>query len=148
MARTSRKGNARQSTITPSQRIWHTAVYARLSLEDSGRKGADTIDTQIELVRSYVEQRNYLLLEDTYIDNGASGKDFDRPAWNRLMDEIRAGHIDCVCVKDLSRFSRNYIETCEFLEKIFPFMGVRFISVNDGYDNQTPGDNNRGLSLL
>jgi len=92
-------------------------------------------------------QRNDLSLEDTYIDNGASGKDFDRPAWNRLMDEIRAGHIDCVCVKDLSRFSRNYIETCEFLEKIFPFMGVRFISVNDGYDNQTPGDNNEGLII-
>jgi len=84
-------------------------------------------------------------LIDTYVDNGASGKDFDRLAWLRLMDDIRAGRVDCVVVKDLSRFSRNYIETCEFLEKVFPFMGVRFVSVNDGYDNQSPGDRNEGL---
>jgi DNA invertase Pin-like site-specific DNA recombinase len=111
-------------------------VYTRLSVEDSGRKGADTIETQIELVTAYVSERSYLSLTDTYIDNGSSGKDFDRPAWNRLMDDIRAGRVDCVCVKDLSRFGRNYIETCEFLEKIFPFMGVRFLSVNDGYDSE------------
>ena len=145
MARTSRKGEARQATIIPAERVWHTAVYARLSREDSGRKGADTIETQIELVASYVAQRPYLSLHDTYIDNGESGKDFDRPAWQRLMDDIRAGRVDCICVKDLSRFSRNYIETIEFLEKIFPFMGVRFVSVNDGYDNNAPSSNNEGL---
>ncbi len=144
MARTSRKGAARQQAA-PSERVWNAAVYARLSLEDSGRKGADTIETQIELVASYIKERPHLSLHDTYIDNGASGKDFERPAWQRLMDDIRAGRVDCVCVKDLSRFSRDYIETCEFLEKIFPFMGVRFISVNDGYDNNAPGDHNEGL---
>ena len=144
MARTSRKGAARQQAA-PSERVWNAAVYARLSLEDSGRKGADTIETQIELVASYIKERPHLSLHDTYIDNGASGKDFERPAWQRLMDDIRAGRVDCVCVKDLSRFSRDYIETCEFLEKIFPFMGVRFISVNDGYDNNAPGDQNEGL---
>lgn len=146
MARTSRKGAARQTT-SPAERVWKTAVYARLSLEDSGRKGADTIETQIELVASYVAQRSYLSSVATYVDNGVSGKDFDRPAWNRLMDDIRAGRIDCVCVKDLSRFSRNYIETIEFLEKIFPFMGVRFVSVNDGYDSNTPGSKNEGLVI-
>jgi DNA invertase Pin-like site-specific DNA recombinase len=144
MARTSRKGAALQAAI-PAERVWNAAVYARLSLEDSGRKGADTIDTQIELVSSYVAQRPYLSLADTYVDNGESGKDFDRPAWNRLMDDIRGGRVDCVCVKDLSRFSRNYIETCEFLEKIFPFMGVRFVSVNDGYDNNNPDSRSEGL---
>ena len=131
----------------PKERVWNCAVYARLSLEDSGRKGADTIETQIELVTSYVAVKSYLSLTDTYIDNGASGKDFDRIAWNRLIDDIRAGRVDCVCVKDLSRFSRNYIETCEFLEKIFPFMGVRFVSVNDGYDNHATGSNNEGLII-
>jgi len=149
VARKSRKGGVEQQTIAASQkgRVWNCAVYARLSIEDSGRKGTDTIDTQIELVASYVKQRADLFLVDTYIDNGASGKDFDRPAWNRLMDDIRVGRIDCVCVKDLSRFSRNYIETCEFLEKIFPFMGVRFVSVNDGYDNHVPKDRNEGLII-
>jgi len=63
------------------------------------------------------------------------------------MDDIRAGRIDCIAVKDLSRFSRNYIETCEFLEKIFPFMGVRFLSVNDGYDSNAPGSANEGLII-
>lgn len=145
MARTSRKGTAYQVTATPAERVWRTAAYARLSREDSGRKGADTIETQIELITSYVNQQPHLSLYDTYIDNGASGKDFERPAWQRLMDDIRAGRVDCICVKDLSRFSRNYIETIEFLEKIFPFMGVRFISVNDGYDNNTPDSNSEGL---
>lgn len=145
MARRSRKGTARQVTTIPTECVWNTAVYARLSVEDSGRKGADTIDTQIELITSYVSDRSYLSLYDTYIDNGASGKDFDRPAWQRLMNDIRAGRVDCVCVKDLSRFGRNYIETCEFLEKIFPFMGVRFVSVNDGYDSNSPGNHNEGL---
>lgn len=145
MARTSRKGAAKQAAVTPAERVWHTAVYARLSREDSGRKGADTIETQIELITSYVAAHSYLSFYDTYIDNGESGKDFERPAWQRLMDDIRSGRVDCICVKDLSRFSRNYIETIEFLEKIFPFMGVRFISVNDGYDNHTPDSHGEGL---
>ena len=92
----------------PKERIWNCAVYARLSVEDSGRKGADTIETQIELVASYVKQRSDLSLVDTYIDNGASGKDFDRPAWLRLMEDIRDGRIDCIAVKNLSRWGRNY----------------------------------------
>jgi len=137
MARTSKKGTARQlAAATLAERVWNTAVYTRLSREDGGRKGADSIDTQIELVSGYVRERPYLNLVDIYIDNGSSGADFNRPSWIRLMDDIRAGKIDCVAVKDLSRFGRNYIEACEFLEKIFPFMGVRFLSVNDGYDSQ------------
>lgn len=138
MARTSRKGGARIQTV-PSEKKWNTALYARLSVEDSGRKGADTIETQIELIHSYVSDRSYLDIYDTYIDNGESGKDFDRPAWSRMMDDIRSGKVNCIAVKDLSRFGRNYIETCEMLEKIFPFMGVRFISINDGYDSGTDG---------
>jgi len=145
MARTSRKGAALQTATIPAQRVWNTAVYARLSSEDSGRKGADTIDTQIELVVSYISERPHLSLCGTYVDNGSSGKDFDRPAWNRLMDDIRAGKVDAVAVKDLSRFGRNYIETCEMLEKIFPFMGVRFLSVNDGYDSEHEGGYSEGL---
>ena len=150
MPRVSKKGGAAQAAnvaIAPKERVWNCAVYTRLSVEDSGRKGADTIEIQIELVTSYVNQRADLLLVDTYVDNGASGKDFDRPAWLRLMDDIRSGRVDCIAVKDLSRFSRNYIETCEFLEKIFPFMGVRFLSVNDGYDSNSPNSSNEGLII-
>lgn len=81
MARTSRKGAAKQAAVVSAERVWHTAVYARLSREDSGRKGADTIETQIELITSYVAAHSYLSFYDTYIDNGESGKDFERPAW-------------------------------------------------------------------
>jgi len=149
MPRISRKGGTKPQTAvtTPKKCIWKCAVYARLSVEDSGRKGADTIETQIDLVASYVTQHHDLSLADTYIDNGVSGKNLDRPSWLRLMDDIRAGRVNCVCVKDLSRFSRNYIETCEFLEKIFPFMGVRFVSINDGYDSNSPSSTNEGLII-
>jgi len=102
----------------------------RFSLEELKHIDVRDVDPDDLIDIGYVNDRPYLSLIDTYIDNGASGADFDRPAWNRLMDDIRAGRIDCVCVKDLSRFGRNYIETCEYLEKIFPFMGVRFVSVN------------------
>jgi len=148
MPRISRKGGTKPQTAvtTPKKCIWKCAVYARLSVEDSGRKGADTIETQIDLVASYVTQHHDLSLADTYIDNGVSGKNLDRPSWLRLMDDIRAGRVNCVCVKDLSRFSRNYIETCEFLEKIFPFMGVRFVSINDGYDSNSPSSTTKSIS--
>ena len=139
MARTSRKGGATAIQAVPAEKTWQTALYARLSVEDSGRKGADTIETQIELIHSYISSRDYLDIYDTYIDNGESGADFERPAWNRMMDDIRSGKVNCIAVKDLSRFGRNYIETCEMLEKIFPFMGVRFISINDGYDSGKDG---------
>ena len=145
MARTSRKGGAVAVQAAPAERIWQTALYARLSVEDSGRKGADTIETQIELIHSYVSSRDCLDIYDTYIDNGESGADFERPAWNRMMDDIRSGKVNCIAVKDLSRFGRNYIETCEMLEKIFPFMGVRFISINDGYDSEISADGNEWL---
>ena len=144
MARTSRKGGVQKAAATPVERTWNVAIYVRLSREDSGRKGADTIDTQVELVSAYITQRQDLALTGTFIDNGVSGKDFERQGWSRLMDDIRVGKIDCIVVKDLSRFSRNYIETIEFLEKIFPFMGVRFISVNDGYDSEN-SDGHDGL---
>jgi DNA invertase Pin-like site-specific DNA recombinase len=147
MPRTSRKGNAKQTATTPAARVWNTAIYARLSVEDGGNKGSDTLETQLSLLNAYVNEKEHLSLFDTYIDNGESGRDFDRPAWSRLMDDIRAGLVDCVCVKDLSRFGRNYIETCEFLEKIFPFMGVRFISANDGYDSEVGGKHSEGLII-
>ena len=145
MLRISRKGGTRQQL--PKERVWKCAAYARLSLEDNGHKGADTIQVQVDLVSSYVSKKADLSLENTYIDNGASGKNFDRHGWNRLMDDIKSGRIDCICVKDLSRFSRNYIETFEFLEKIFPFMGIRFISINDGYDSFIQGSKNEDIII-
>lgn len=137
MARVSRRGAALRPASRQEEKVWNTAVYARLSIEDGGRKDSDSIEVQAELAAQYIAGRSYLKLTDTYIDNGSTGTNFDRPEFNRLMNDIRSGRINCVVVKDLSRFGRNYVEACELLDKIFPFLRVRFISVNDGYDSET-----------
>ena len=69
-----------------------------------------------------------------YADDGYSGVNFDRPAFQEMMDDVKAGRINCIIVKDLSRFGRNYIETGKYLEQVFPFLSVRFIAINDNVD--------------
>jgi len=148
MARKSRKKSALAAAPAKKTRTWKTAAYARLSLEDGGRKDSDSIEIQAELIEQYIEQREYLELAGTYIDNGTTGTNFDRPDFNRMMADMRSGKIDCIVVKDLSRFGRNYIETCDLLEKILPFMHVRFISVNDGYDSETETSYSESLLVM
>lgn len=115
---------------------WETAIYARLSVENSGKddKG-ESIEGQVSICREYIEEHPFLNLVDTYIDNGWTGTNEDRPEFQRLLDDIRDGKIKALVIKDFSRFSRNYIEAGNLLENIFPAMGVRFISVVDRYDS-------------
>lgn len=137
MARKSRKNTADTGgiAVTTAEKIHSTAIYARLSIEDSGKKdNGDSIENQVYIAKQYIEERPYLNLCGTFVDNGETGINFNRPQFNALMDEVKAGRIDCIVVKDLSRFGRNYIETGNFLERVFPFLGVRFVSVNDNYD--------------
>lgn len=113
----------------------------RLSIENSGKDDdGDSIENQTSICKEYVESHSDLKLYDVYEDNGKKGTNFDRPEFNRLMDDVRRGKVKCVLVKDLSRFGRDYIECGEYLEKIFPFLGVRFISITDGYDSATATD--------
>lgn len=114
--------------------MYSTAIYARLSVEDNGCQ-SDSIDNQIELLRRYVEDHDELILKSIFYDNGATGTNFDRSGFLAMLDEIKKGNIHCIVVKDLSRFGRNYIETGNYLENIFPYLGVRFLSVNDHYDS-------------
>ena len=144
MARISRKNAATVQEATPL-RVYQTAIYARLSVEDSGKKDSDSIENQVYLIEQFVSQDPQLKVISKYVDNGWTGVNFDRPGFTRLMEDIKAGKIDCIVVKDLSRFGRNYIETGEYLDKILPFMGVRFISVNDSYDSETADANSEGL---
>ena len=148
MARKSRKQSAAIPAVqgaAKEMRIYRTAAYARLSVEDSKNPDCDTIENQLSLVRSYIEEKPYLTQTAEYIDNGVSGTRFDRPEFMRMVADMRAGKIDCIVVKDLSRLGRNYLETGDYLEKIFPFFGIRFIAVTDGYDSLTSSAADDGL---
>ena len=149
MARKSRKVTAAEPIMeaTPAQRF-PTAIYARLSVENSGKsEKVDIIANQIEICKSYLTERPYLDLVDTYVDNGRTGTVFDRPEFNRLMTDIRSGRIKCLVVRDLSRFGRDYIETGTFLERIFPQIGLRFISIKENFDSFDTGGNSESLLI-
>lgn len=131
MARKSRK-NQTDHTEKINFRIYKTAIYARLSRENQQN---ETIENQIEEVKDYIKIRQIFELTDIYADNGYSGTNFNRPEFERLMEDVRNCKIDCIIVKDLSRFAREHIGAEDYLNNIFPFLGVRFIAINDGYDN-------------
>ena len=131
MARKSRKNQA-DSTEKINFRVYKTAIYARLSREN---QEYEKIETQVEEVRNYIENHRIFELTDVYADNGYSGTNFERPEFERLMEDVRNRKIDCIIVRDLSRFAREHIGAEDYLNNIFPFLGVRFIAINDGYDN-------------
>ncbi len=137
MARVSRKRrNIPSIPSDTSVRIWKTALYVRLSVEDNG-KDSDSVENQTTLLEEYVAAHSYLKKVALFVDNGYTGTDFLRPEFNRMMEAVQAEMVDCIIVKDLSRLGRNYIETSQFIEKICPFYNLRFIAVNDNYDTAT-----------
>ena len=118
------------------------ALYLRLSLEDvDSRKGStdesNSITNQRNVLINYIKNHPELMDRKTieFVDDGYTGTNFDRPNFRRMMDMVRRGEISCIVVKDLSRFARNYIDSGEYLEHIFPLLGVRFIAINDNYDS-------------
>lgn len=133
MARTSRK-KGQGSSMTVSG-IMKAALYVRLSVEDNGSIGRDSVENQLGLLQNFSDQFEQIKVVKTYIDNGQTGTDFVRPEWERLMGDVKNRIVNCIVVKDLSRFARNYLEAGDYLQKIFPFIGVRLIAVNDQYDS-------------
>lgn len=145
MARKSRKNIMPQSAaqeirIPKEANLLRTAAYARLSSENSGHETEDTLHTQILQIHNYIKEHPKLTLADTYVDNGFTGTRFDRPEFERMMQDVRTGKIQCIVVKDLSRFGRDYIETGNYLETIFPMLHIRFIAINDDFDNIRQSD--------
>ncbi|MCL2817241.1 MAG: recombinase family protein [Clostridiales bacterium] len=139
MARKSRKVQilpASEAVAVSTAARYNAAVYVRLSVEDNNLDDGYSIEAQRDMLLGFIEVQEDMALADVYCDNGATGSNFDRDGFNRIMDDIKGGKVNAVVVKDLSRFGRNYIETSNYIEKIFPFMGVRFVSVNDGYDSE------------
>ena len=118
------------------------AIYLRLSKEDddlscsSGAKSeSNSISNQRKLIYDFMKSHPELELYDEYKDDGKSGSNFDRAEFQRMMKDIEAGKVNCVVVKDQSRFGRDYIDVGKYKEKIFPKLGVRFITINEGYDS-------------
>ena len=123
-----------------NNKIFDTALYLRLSRDDTDIDGrskteSNSISSQRDLLRAYVKSHEDLRIYDIYIDDGYSGADFHRPEFERMMEDVYAGKVNCVIVKDLSRFGRDYIEAGRFIQKTFPAFSVRFIAVSDNYDS-------------
>lgn len=113
---------------------WKADLYLRLSKEDGDKEESDSITNQREMLRAFVKSNPGIEIVEERVDDGFSGASFQRPAFQKMMEDIKEGRVNCVIVKDLSRFGRNFGEAGRYIEHVFPFMGVRFISVNDGID--------------
>lgn len=140
---------------------YSAAAYLRLSREDTQEKPQDikcgfnfckaaessSIETQREMIFEYIRESGDICLYDVYSDDGWSGTDFERPEFKRMLSDIYSGRVNCVIVKDLSRLGRDYIETGRLLQKTFPLLGVRFISITDCFDSLTADFNETSLVL-
>ena len=149
MARTSRKQQkpSLSQSFSEQTKLYNVAIYARLSVEDNG-KDSDSIESQIEYLEDFIANDPTMRKAAVFIDNGFTGTNFMRPEFQRMIDAARLGDINCVVVKDLSRLGRNYVETGEFLEKVCPFIGLRFIAVNDNYDSEAASNNSQLAASL
>ena len=115
-------------------KIWSAALYVRLSVEDGDKVESNSVINQKQLLGDYINENN-LNLYDYYVDDGYSGTDFERPAFKRLLDDMKDKKFNTIIVKDLSRLGRNYIEVGNYIEQIFPLFNIRFIAVNDRIDS-------------
>ena len=120
-------------SITPE--VWKTCGYVRLSREDGDKEESNSIKGQKDLIRDYFSRHPEFQECGMKVDDGYTGSNFDRPGFQEMMDDVRAGRVNCIVVKDLSRFGRDHLEAGEYIEKIFPFLHVRFIAINDHYDS-------------
>lgn len=143
MARKSRK---KQETGEQPEKIYSTGIYARLSV-DSGERKNESIETQVEIAKDFIGRQADMELYDIYMDLGKTGTNFGREGFEHMMRDVRLRKINCIVVKDLSRFGRNHIETGNYIEKIFPFMGVRFVAVTDSFDSMDISGQNEGVDM-
>lgn len=149
MARTSNRRIKAEKSITDKveKNSFQTAIYTRIS-RNKKEKPSDSIENQIALCERYIKKNDGHNLVGIYKDIAKTGTEFERPDFEKLMGEVRTGKVNCIIVKDLSRFGRNYTELGNFIEKIFPFLGVRFIAVNDNLDTFHMEDPNKSLEII
>lgn len=120
---------------------WRIALYLRLSKEDGDKDESESISSQRSINRNYASKIEDGEIINEYIDDGYTGTNFNRPSFKKMINDADSGFINCIIVKDLSRFGRDYIGVGEYLEKYFPINDIRFIAINDGYDTLTSGSN-------
>ena len=119
-----------------SKDIYKAGAYIRLSREDGNKyEESNSLKNQREIIKQYLENVDDISIYDYYADDGKTGTNFDRPGFQRMIKDMYDNKINCVIVKDLSRFGRNYIEVGRYIDYIFPSMNIRFISINDYIDN-------------
>lgn len=137
---------------------YKAGIYARLSSGQADKSFTryskeESINAQIEISEHFIQEFNKINAGESievvkhYTDLGKTGTSFERDAFMQLMQDIKLGKIDCVIVKDLSRFGRNYLEAGNYIEKVFPFLGVRFIAVADNYDTGAAGNENKQMAI-
>ncbi|MDR2501669.1 MAG: recombinase family protein [Oscillospiraceae bacterium] len=146
MARKSRKNTEAAAASETAVLTYRAAGYVRLSVEDNHKKG-DSLETQKALLSNFIELSTDIELADFYVDNGATGTTFDRPAFNKMLSDAESGVINCIIVKDLSRLGRSAIDTGYYIEKYLPSLGVRFIAINDDFDSVHDMENGAGVIL-
>lgn len=132
---------------TNLQQIYIADAYYRLSRDDGDKIESDSIVNQKALVKEFLKVNPDIQIHEEKVDDGYTGVNFKRPAFISMMEDIKAGKVNCVIVKDLSRFGRNYIESGRYIEKIFPYLGVRFISITDNIDSISSLDSTTELMI-
>lgn len=115
--------------------MWKVVAYLRLSKEDNENMESNSIVNQRKLIEQYISKKGDLKLVDFYIDDGYSGTNFNRPGFKRLLEDKKNKKINCIVVKDLSRFARSHIQADMYFENIFPILNIRFISVTENIDS-------------
>ena len=145
MARKSKYGIIAGMTVQTKE--WVAALYLRLSVEDGDDIEYNSIGNQRKICMACLQEHKDLQFGGVYMDNGCSGMNYKRPGFQAMLADLQAGKINCIIVKDVSRFGRHYILTSEYVERTLPAMGVRLICVNDHYDSEDPSSDRDSLLM-
>jgi site-specific DNA recombinase len=146
MARKSRKNTITAQPTSPAATVWKAALYIRLSVEFNSNKG-DSLETQKDIMEAHLALHPDIEIAGVYTDNGVSGQTFQRPSFQRMLEDIESGKITCVVTKDLSRLGRSTIDTGYYIERYFPQHHVRYIAVNDQFDSEDSENNGSHIIL-
>lgn len=126
---------------------YRATKYIRLSYTDDRSTESDSVGNQRKLIDDFVSRNPDIEIVSERIDDGYSGTIFERPEIQRLIEMVRSNQVDCIIVKDFSRFGRNSIETGDFIERVFPLFHTRFIAIGDGFDTEEHKGGTGGLEV-